>query len=557
MDATQEGTNTPVAPTAPATNFTTPNSLSSVPLIRPSTVSQLSGNDFLIADSGNNRCVQVDATGTVLTQLTDSFGYTLIPQLENNAFNALMPSSTDNGPFGLEISSFNDPLHILPAGQPLTLNQPNSVVNWLTYEYANGEYPNGAGTLPVNPTAIDAHYLVADTGNNRILDIVDRYTQLGASSSTEYALATVNDFHYLNWISHTTDIAGRSYKYVGAEPILNNQSTSEAFYWQTPSGNPFTTPPFTLGGATNAAAQVINTATGIIGVVGDKYIPNLDAVPPTAALRAAAPPGYTPSLSYMSPVDQDSSGSSILLFNYTTGYPFNPVSGSAGYQTGLPVQLINSVAYKDNTGTVNIKPLHGLRSAVATVYSTTPASLGGFLIADDDGVFNGNLITNGSTTVLQPPAAPTLANPYPTVLDATYGSITVNTVPTVYNGWFFLNGDYQNMVAQNNALETALAPISGTSTVPYLAYLGTNLVAASAIELSSNNYLIVNRGAIANPNAPAGAGVSDNGFGGNVFVVHAQLSNTAPPVNTLGGPIIGRPANTGALSAPAFALRSF
>ncbi len=473
MDSTQESTNSLAYST---TGTVTVGAGTSVALNRPSTVTQLNTNDFLIADSGNNRVVHVERSGNVLSQIIDQFGY-------------ILSATYGSAVRDLEISSFSDPLGLLPVGQPLSLSEPNGVVTWLTYEYAAG------GS---SPSYIDAHYLIADTGNKRILDIVDRYQQVAGGPSNEYAIQNSSDYHYLNWISHVTDIGGRSYKYVEAEPILNNQSStapSIAF----PDGSP-------------APATVINAATAIIGVVGDKNIPQL-AVGSTA--------------SNLSSTDLDATGSSILLLYYSNGYPYSSTSGNAGYQSGLPFELINQVAFGSGTAPT-FRPLHGLRSAIATGYTPSPPALGSFVIADDDGVFSGSIAS--TTTDIS-----SSSDPY--LLDATYSSTS--------EGWSFLQSDYNNMVS---AYDTSYSTQN---------FAGTSFLPVSAIELPGNNFLIANRAAAGNPNSPAeGNTTSANGFGGNVFLVHATFSAAAPASDALDGPIYGDPANTGPLSAPAFALRT-
>jgi len=470
----------------------TPGSSTSVPLNRPSTVTQLGSGDYLIADTGNNRIVQVDRTGSVLSQFVDPNGHPLV--------------TSADGSLTTEISSFSDPLGLLPVGQPLTLNHPNSVVTWETYEYDNSPY-SGNGYI----NAINVHYLIADTGNNRILDIVDRYTasNLEQIENAPYywTISSPSDYHYLNWVSHTSDIANRHYEYVGAEPILDaNSLPGTAVY---PDGY--------IPGSSDT---VTNQATGIIGLVGNKNIAALDINQPTRF-----PNNY-----------QDTSGSSILLLQYS--------SGTNSYQSGLPYQLINSVA-AGSASNPTILPLRGLRSAVATAYSSTPyASLETFVIADNDGVFEGTY-TGG---------APTNLSTYSNLLDATYGSTSV--------GWSFTANDYDgtsnagSIVNQYNELQADFAGVSQTNT--YVNYANTPFVPASAIELSGNNYLIVNRGASGNPNSAVqnGIGLSDSGFGGDVFTVHADVSSNAPPVDTLDGQIYGHPANGSALSAPSFGLRS-
>jgi hypothetical protein len=519
MDATQEPSTVGAAVNSLAQPIT-PDSQTSVPLNRPSTVTQLNANDYLIADTGNNRCVHADRTGKVLTSFADSNG---------NILNAGTPVYLGSGAVAqpisytafrsLEIGTFIDPIGVLPTGQPLTLNHPNSVVTWLTYEYNVLNPPVGTYA-----TYIDAHYLISDTDNNRLVDVVDRYTDSvdGAGKQTnEYYIANPTDFNYVDWVSHTTDVAGRSLKYIGAEPVLQTglAPAPPVEYPNAPS-------------AGNAPLAEVNQATAIIGMVGDRNISGIDPAQP----------------SDLPAVSQDSTGSTILLLNFSNGYPYSSDSMNAGFKTGLPTELINSVAYgSSSAATPAYYPLRGLRSAIANSYtpgfvyvpgaaSQSPSSLGSLLIADQDGVFYGTYAAPGKTNITTNAAY---------LLDATYGSQSV--------GWAFVSTDYQNIVGQYNNAQLALNP-TGT----YVNYVNTGFNPASAIELSGNNYLIVNTGGTGNPISPVqpGNGALDNGFGGNAFIVHATVSNVAAPTDLLDGPIYGHPANSGALSAPAFALRS-
>lgn len=118
-----------------------------ISLSRPATARRFELNDFLIVDTGNSRIVGADRGSTTR----------------------------------FEISGFQDGMRFLRPGDSLTLNQPTdmetfpeafttgySVTNrdtGVTYSY------NGAGTA--------YHYLIADSGNYRILDLVDVYDANG------------------------------------------------------------------------------------------------------------------------------------------------------------------------------------------------------------------------------------------------------------------------------------------------------------------------------------------------------------------------------------------
>src|SRR5262249_26963367 len=61
-----------------------------------------------------------------------------------------------------ELTSFQDPFRLLPPGEPLKLAEPLDMQRWVDLENALG------GTVLV------VHTLVADAGNTRVIEIVDK-----------------------------------------------------------------------------------------------------------------------------------------------------------------------------------------------------------------------------------------------------------------------------------------------------------------------------------------------------------------------------------------------
>ena len=131
----------------------------SLELNRPSSVYELTANDYLVADTGNNRCVRFDRGAKVIWELTKFYQDSANP--------------------------------LLRPGEPDTLNQPTSV--------QVRSYTDSSGNTIVQ-------YLVADTGNFRIVEISDVY-------DSKFNLIKN---HVLSWVSHTHDIQGREYRYAGA-----------------------------------------------------------------------------------------------------------------------------------------------------------------------------------------------------------------------------------------------------------------------------------------------------------------------------------------------------
>jgi len=129
-----------------ATDSTTAASGTKTDFSHPTALAQVAPNDYLVADTGNNRCVRFDRAGDVIWELT----------------------------------TFSDPNKLLAVGQPLTLSQPSSVQIRFAKDSSGNPVP---------------FYLIADSGNNRVLEVQD---------------------HTLTWVSHTADQNGRAYRYGSA-----------------------------------------------------------------------------------------------------------------------------------------------------------------------------------------------------------------------------------------------------------------------------------------------------------------------------------------------------
>lgn len=130
----------------PVFNAGTQTSLLRTALSRPNSVKQTSLNTFMIADSGNNRVVQVDKSGYVRT----------------------------------ELKAVNNGLQILRPGDPISLNTPTDVQ---TYTESTG-LDTGSLFFANLRTGVNygftgsyyaVHYIIADSGNYRILEVVDAF----------------------------------------------------------------------------------------------------------------------------------------------------------------------------------------------------------------------------------------------------------------------------------------------------------------------------------------------------------------------------------------------
>ncbi len=191
--------------TDPATAFAT-----KVAFNHPTALSQFAVNDYLAADTGSNRCVRFDSAGTVRWELT----------------------------------RFSDPSGLMAPGQPLTLSQPSSVV---VRTLPDTSTLAGTQTLE-NPGGSFIFYLVADSGNNRIVEVEDR---VNASGGIFVNAAGQSINHQLTWVTHTGDRDGRNYRYGSAD-----------YYTGTILVNSVPTPTLFV------AATVVNTRLGRLTAAG-------------------------------------------------------------------------------------------------------------------------------------------------------------------------------------------------------------------------------------------------------------------------------------------------
>ncbi|HEX5322602.1 MAG TPA: hypothetical protein VFW40_02370, partial [Capsulimonadaceae bacterium] len=279
---------------------------SKVALDHPSSITQIGQDDYLVADTGNNRIVRLDTAGHVIWELTNF----------NDPAHLITPAATTSNP---------------QSNALLSLNQPASALMWQT-----------STPLGTSPQVVIYHYLIADAGNFRVLEVDDRYTN-GIIGNPAM------DFHFLAWVSHTGDQAGRQYRYVSAQVVPGP------------------------GGAGYVLAGVSNVQVAPLVTSGANVV--------------------------LAPPSQDSPGSSVLLLNYGT-------TGANGLPNGngLPAAAVSQVVLS-NAGTASLLPMRGLRSA--QVYLPPNSGVGGnslyqVVIADDDGAFSGpiGLVANPLATPL-------------------------------------------------------------------------------------------------------------------------------------------------------------
>lgn len=139
------------------------SSMESQTINRPAMAKTLNSGDYIIADTGNNQILHVDRAGNVTWWM----------------------------------DSFIDPNNMLRPGDSLHLNGPTDVNAWAGRESINGTTYNVI------------HHIIADGGNHRILDIIDRY---GTDGSVPNKDAIGNPKHELAWVSRTAE-QGKLYEF--------------------------------------------------------------------------------------------------------------------------------------------------------------------------------------------------------------------------------------------------------------------------------------------------------------------------------------------------------
>lgn len=148
--------------------------------------SEIAESSTLVADTGNNRVVEYNPSGKVIWECT----------------------------------TFQDPFRLLPPGEPLSLSEPHDVQRWVDTA-PDPLNPNG-------PPLLVFHTLIADTGNRRVLQIVDkvrfrqgRFTPdsfVTLPGQVDYNGEPIRWYHVLVWCSQT-NAQGLSLAYRTAQRV--------------------------------------------------------------------------------------------------------------------------------------------------------------------------------------------------------------------------------------------------------------------------------------------------------------------------------------------------
>ena len=453
-----------------ATNVSTKVSFS-----HPTALSQFAVNDYLVADTGNNRCVRFDSGGNVQWELT----------------------------------RFQDLYGLMASGQPLTLSQPSSVVT-----------RSGVGAAPYAGD-IGTYYLIADSGNDRVLEVADFVNP---------TTGNLDGNHVLTWVSHTGDRDGRNYRYGSA-----------AYY-----SNPL------IPSKTSIAATVTNTRLAPL------------------AVQTAAPGGMK-----LGPISGDAPGGSIVVFNYpaaVSSFNANPVAPSDLAFTTAGFYAASAGGASGTTYTpytIRNPRFLQLYTPAATATSPVPATIApfDFLYADDNGAFDLTFDTTKGAFVAELDRLQFTTAAYQSMNYQTTGASPVNIPVPAFgvSNTITSNGtvSYVNLRGNLPFVPTCIQAL-GTDSQP-----GTNGGIVTRRYLITQNYGQGELGSVYMNTTGTGTTATTTTLGklgGEIFEVDvAAMTNASgaavgtPNITTPGGfagnQTLSHPALTGPLTQPTFGIR--
>jgi len=175
-----------------------------VPYSRPTVARRVGLNDLLIVDTGNNRVVQIDRGGSVVWEVH---------------------------------RLFND-LGLLRPGDPLTLNEPTDVQHWT--EFLNNFQVSAVAdgtTYTYSGPAYVVHYLISDTGNFRVIELIDAYDPSGNPIRPQSGAGGPAPFSMLRQVwfaSSSYGVYNKRYRYRSVQRILM-RNTDLPPAWQDPA----------------------------------------------------------------------------------------------------------------------------------------------------------------------------------------------------------------------------------------------------------------------------------------------------------------------------------
>jgi hypothetical protein len=132
-----------------------------IPLVRPTKAYRIGENEMLVVDTGGNRIMRSDLTGVESRSIRE---FQLDPNIRPEGFR---------------------------TGAPLTLNAPRDAITYFSYQPASAIAGQLTPGEPAGAWEYWVHYLIADSGNQRLVELVDRY-QYDSASGRIGAAVTIN-----------------------------------------------------------------------------------------------------------------------------------------------------------------------------------------------------------------------------------------------------------------------------------------------------------------------------------------------------------------------------
>lgn len=241
LDNTDGQTNNP--------NATGRTAVQNVPFARPSTVRRLTSNEFLIVDTGNNRVVQIDRGGNIQW----------------------------------EVSKINDDYkQVTRPGDPLTLNEPTDCQYWTEFlPRLTFSVVRDGTTYGYDGPATLVHYLIADTGNFRVVELVDVYDANGVPVVPKNGgnAAPFQMLRQINFVSSTYSNQGKKLRYRSVQRLLLRNGDLPA-EWRDPAKGATDPVRLTLSavanyrqvGDPNVARQAVNAGGDISETGGGSLV---------------------------------------------------------------------------------------------------------------------------------------------------------------------------------------------------------------------------------------------------------------------------------------------
>ena len=174
-----------------------------IPFARPAVARRINTNDFMVVDTGNNRVVEIDRGGNIIWEVH---------------------------------RLFDDFKQLLRPGDPTGLNEPSDCAYWTEYTPSMNVWlaQNAPGYTYNDLPGTIVHYLITDTGNFRVVELVDVYNSGGQPVRPQIngGPAPFTLLRQLFFASSTYGTQGKRYRYRGVQRTLqiNGALKGTAFY---------------------------------------------------------------------------------------------------------------------------------------------------------------------------------------------------------------------------------------------------------------------------------------------------------------------------------------